>query len=71
MPLCPFAGQRGTGGVPIDLLDWYHLSSVKEESGEFEDYLRVKENLRRGSELRDDPLHEYMDKVEKIFEKSK
>ena len=55
----------------VDLLNWYHLSSVKEESGEFEDYLRVKGNLRRGSELRDDPLQDYMDQVEKIFKKPK
>lgn len=55
----------------IDLLDWYHLSSVKEESGEFEDFLRVKENLRNGTEAHKDALNKYMDQVQEIFEESK
>ena len=52
-------------------MDWYHLSSVKEESGEFEDYLRVKENLRRGESVLNDPLIKYVDQVESIFAKPK
>ncbi|MFT6498867.1 MAG: hypothetical protein ACJAT6_001002 [Akkermansiaceae bacterium] len=55
----------------VDLMDWYHLSSVKEESGEFEDYLRVKENLRRGESVLNDPLIKYVDQVESIFAKPK
>lgn len=55
----------------VDLLDWFHLSSVKEESGQFEDYLRVKKNLRLGNEIKDDPIHEYLDRVEEIFKPSK
>ena len=54
----------------VDLMDWYHLSSVKKESGEFEDYLKMQENLRKGNELHDDPLHQYLDKVQKVFEKT-
>lgn len=55
----------------IDLMDWFHLSSVKEESGEFEDFLRVKENLRRGEESSEDPLLRYVDEVEKLFRSPK
>ena len=55
----------------VDLLDWYHLSSVKEESGEFDDYLRVQENLRKGENASDDPLLKYIDQVESIFAKPK
>ena len=54
----------------VDLMDWYHLSSVKKESGEFEDYLKMQENLRKGNESHDDPLHQYLDKVQKVFEKT-
>ena len=52
----------------IDLMDWYHLANVREESGEFEDYLRVRENLRKSESGRSDPMNRYLDKVEKVFE---
>lgn len=50
-----------------DLMDWYHLTSVREESGEFDDYLRVRENLRESSVGRQDPVNRYLDKVQKLF----
>lgn len=55
----------------VDLMDWYHLSSVRKESGVFEDYLKMQKNLRKGNEFGKDPLHRYIDKVQKVFEKSK
>ncbi|MDA7860973.1 hypothetical protein N9B03_07380, partial [Akkermansiaceae bacterium] len=55
----------------VDLMDWYHLSSVRKESGEFEDYLKMQKNLRKGNEFGKDPLHQYLDKVQKVFEKPK
>ena len=55
----------------VDLMDWYHLSSVKKESGEFEDYLKMRKNLREGSESKNDPMHQYLDKVQEVFEKTK
>lgn len=55
----------------VDLMDWYHLSSVQKESGEFEDYLKMQRNLRKGNEFGKDPLHQYLDKVQKVFGKSK
>jgi hypothetical protein len=54
----------------LDLVDWYHLSSVQKESGEFEDYLKMKRNLRKGNGFEKDPLHQYLEKVQKVFEKS-
>jgi hypothetical protein len=54
----------------VDLMDWYHLSSVQNESGEFEDYLKMQRNLRKGNEFGKDPLHQYLDKVQKVFHKS-
>jgi len=54
----------------VDLMDWYHLSVVKEESGGFENYLRVKEDLRRGeAESKTDPVNLYLNKVEALFAK--
>ena len=55
----------------VDLMDWYHLSSVRKESGEFEDYLKMQKNLRKGNGFGKDPLHQYLDKVQKVFEKPK
>ena len=55
----------------VDLMDWYHLSSVRKESGEFDDYLKMQKNLRKGNEFGKDPLHQYLDKVQKVFEKPK
>lgn len=55
----------------VDLLDWYHLSSVKEESGEFDEYLKMKENLRSRKETHHDPLNRYLDRVQKIFDEQK
>ncbi len=51
-----------------DLMDWYHLSTVKKESGEFEDFLRLKNNLRKGEEMTKDPVHKYLDEVQKLFD---
>lgn len=53
----------------VDLMDWFHLVSVREESGAFDNYLRVRESLRHGGENRNDPLNRYLDKVQTAFEK--
>ncbi len=52
----------------IDLMDWYHLSSVSKESGEFEDFLRLKGNLRKGEEMARDPVQKYLDEVQQLFD---
>ncbi|MGC6456869.1 MAG: hypothetical protein ACON4R_00730 [Akkermansiaceae bacterium] len=53
----------------VDLMDWFHLVSVREESGAFDNYLRVRESLRNGGENRNDPMNRYLDKVQTAFEK--
>ena len=53
----------------VDLMDWFHLVSVREESGAFDNYLRVRESLRHGGENRNDPMNRYLDKVQTAFEK--
>jgi len=52
----------------IDLLDWHHLSNIKKESGEFEDFLRLTQNIRKGDDLKNDPVQSYLDEVQEIFE---
>ena len=52
----------------VDLLDYYHISTVQEESGEFEDYLRFKRNLDKGSGQSTDPFNLYLDGVQELFE---
>ena len=51
----------------VDLLDWYHLANVKKESSEFEDYFRVRDNLRKSSYKRTDPMNQYLDRVQQAF----
>ncbi|MGJ8695805.1 MAG: hypothetical protein ACSHYF_05765 [Verrucomicrobiaceae bacterium] len=55
----------------IDLLDWYHLSTVQEESGEFDDYLQLKKELEKVEVPDDDPIIRYVDEAQKLFEKRK
>lgn len=55
----------------LDLMDWLHLSTVKEESGEFEEYLKLKKSLEESPKIKGDPIHEYMDRAQNLFEKPK
>ena len=51
----------------IDLMDYYHLNSVSEQSPTFDDYLELKGNLNKSESHKNDPLHQYLDAVEKIY----
>ncbi|MDB4754566.1 hypothetical protein OAF84_04720 [Akkermansiaceae bacterium] len=55
----------------LDLMDWLHLSTVKEESGEFEEYLKLKKSLEESPKIKGDPIHEYIDRAQNLFEKPK
>ena len=52
----------------VDLLDYYHLSTVQEESGAFEDFLKFKENVKTQQEEKADPLNRYLDRVQGLYE---
>lgn len=54
-----------------DLLDWYHLSTVQEESGEFDDYLALKKELEKDVTPKDDPIIQYVDRAQKLFDRRK
>jgi hypothetical protein len=54
-----------------DYMDWHHLRSVIKESGKFEDFIRLKKNLRGDEDSSKDPIQEYLDKVQKLYEQPK
>lgn len=51
----------------VYLMDWHHLNSVSEQSPTFNDYLELKKNLNKDESHKNDPLHQYLDAVEKIY----
>ena len=42
---------------------------MQEDSGEFDDYLAVKKELEKTEVPADDPLINYVDQAQKLFEK--
>jgi hypothetical protein len=50
-----------------DFLDWYEISTARETSGVFDDYLRLKDRLKSNPHRRDDALSKYLDKMETLF----
>jgi len=52
-----------------DLLDWYHLSTVQEDSGEFDEYLELKKELNKIVVPADDPLIDYVDRAQRLFQR--
>ncbi|OYU98943.1 MAG: hypothetical protein CFE26_26655, partial [Verrucomicrobiales bacterium VVV1] len=53
-----------------DYLDWFEITQVRETSGAFEDYLALKERLKTRVSDRKDPVSTYLDRMEKIFNRS-
>jgi len=53
----------------IDFLDYYHISTEQNESGEFEDYLRLKRSVESLPEKKDDPFNRYLDNVQGIYDR--
>lgn len=50
-----------------DYLDWFEITRAREASGEFDDYLRVKEQLQQSRHGGDDPVSRYLDDLQKAF----
>ncbi|NJM38443.1 MAG: hypothetical protein HC845_11615 [Akkermansiaceae bacterium] len=50
-----------------DFLDWYEISTARETSGVFDDYLRLKNRLKANPHRRDDALSNYLDKMDLLF----
>lgn len=56
-------------GQGRDYLDWFEITRARRVSGEFTDYLRVIEELRRPADHADDPLSLYLDDMQEAFER--
>ncbi|MBK1883468.1 hypothetical protein JIN85_13660 [Luteolibacter pohnpeiensis] len=53
-----------------DVLDWFEITRARETSGEFDDYLKLKERLKSKPKTRDDEISNYLDRMEKLFDRS-
>lgn len=50
-----------------DILDWVEISSARETSGAFDDYMRLKAGLKANPHRRSDELSKYLDRMDAIF----
>lgn len=50
-----------------DYLDWFEITRARQTSGEFNDYLKLKERLKSDPHQRKDPVSTYLDRMDKIF----
>ncbi|MES2657337.1 MAG: hypothetical protein V4689_01905 [Verrucomicrobiota bacterium] len=50
-----------------DYLDWFEITRARVTSGDFDDYLRLKDYLRSNPHRRNDDLSKYLDRLDAIF----
>ncbi len=50
-----------------DYLDWFEITSARETSGAFDDYMRLKAGLKANPHRRNDELSKYLDRMDAIF----
>ena len=50
-----------------DYLDWFEITRARDTSGEFDDYLRMKDDLRRERSGGTDPVSRYLDLIQQTF----
>ena len=54
-----------------DYLDWFEITRARETSGVFDDYLKLKSQLKKRENERKDGVSLYLDRMENLFERSK
>lgn len=54
-----------------DFLEWFEITRARETSGAFEDYLALKDRLKEQRLQRNDPVSNYLDRIDKVFDRSK
>lgn len=52
-----------------DYLDWFEITRARETSGVFDDYLRLKERLKSNPVRRKDPVSDYLDRMDRVFDR--
>ncbi len=50
-----------------DYMDWFEITRARETSGEFDDYLKLKERLKDEKKQRKDPVTQYLDRMNDLF----
>lgn len=50
-----------------DYLDWFEITRARKTSGAFDDYLRLKNDLKSNPHRRKDNLSKYLDRMDAIF----
>jgi len=53
-----------------DFMDWFEITRARETSGAFDDYLLLKARLKEETLRRDDPLSIYLNRLERVFDRS-
>lgn len=53
-----------------DYMDWFEITRARQTSGEFEDYLKLKERLKEERRVREDPVTQYLDRMNELFDRS-
>ena len=50
-----------------DYLDWFEITRARETSGAFDDFLKLKERLKHPPYPRQDPVSDYLDRMDHLF----
>ncbi|RYD17798.1 MAG: hypothetical protein EOP88_24805 [Verrucomicrobiaceae bacterium] len=50
-----------------DYLIWFEITRARKDSGDFEDYLHLKESLKDNPTRRDDSISRYLDRMDALF----
>ncbi len=50
-----------------DFLDWFEITRARETSGAFDDFLRLKDQLKYNPPRRNDDLSRYLDRMDRVF----
>jgi hypothetical protein len=50
-----------------DYLIWFEITRAREDSGDFEDYLRLKDSLKGNPSRREDSISRYLDRMDALF----
>jgi len=61
--------MRAKGERARDFLDWFEITRARNPSGEFDDYLQLKDRLQERKHVRTDPMSKYLDKMDEIFDR--
>ena len=60
---------REIGKRTRDILEWYHITTAREVSGAFDDYLELKKKLSDEPTQRTGPVSRYLDRIENVYKR--